>query len=490
MDDQPETYRKPPCFVCRKPFPAWEGVAQPGGGCEFSTDPCYGSRYDRSLGEMERISLFICDDCMQARQDDLSLYRAGYRRGDLQPWSPEYHAEEPASLKLCGRAGDAARINGAIADWTDLYIQMNHEGPVPHWVPWLIDRLRGGTAISLVREFYDLASQRDDLEDLLATTRAELHRVSQDRPAISAYIERRATAELDKCAEPGKIPSTAWLDAWHALRQIAVEIREGKHLTSGWPRERDESRAAPGYKVTPVGANGWRFERLDEYDEGFDTEAQAIGRTWECYDDLHGYASYVEDALGERDAAHNLVDKIRALMGIESEWSNLYGYSEFLMEVQDVLAIKTGEGHHDLVKRIADLSPQDVRELVRRMDDGTLHAAIVREAIGSAEKRYYVVGEGWIDTERLVELAAEVSSGGGLRVIALEVREPTEPGDTMWTCWYRGRPSHATTRDESIFYAGWWSGRRELAVSVQTLADEGVGAKVVTHRDGAGKTEG
>lgn len=64
------------------------------------------------------------------------------------------------------------------------------------------------------------------------------------------------------------------------------------------------------------------------------------------------------------------------------------------------------------------------------------------------------------------------------------VVEPYAAGD-MWTCWCDDHSVSGNTREEAIFWAGWWAGRRELLRDVTKLVDEGAGARVVTYDDDA-----
>lgn len=59
----------------------------------------------------------------------------------------------------------------------------------------------------------------------------------------------------------------------------------------------------------------------------------------------------------------------------------------------------------------------------------------------------------------------------------------TEDPKGVWCCVVDGHSVHAPTRDEALFYGGWWEGRRSLADAVATLADLGTGARVVTKYD-------
>lgn len=67
--------------------------------------------------------------------------------------------------------------------------------------------------------------------------------------------------------------------------------------------------------------------------------------------------------------------------------------------------------------------------------------------------------------------------------IEFEIVEPDEPGG-MWTCWIVGldTPARGRTRDDAIFWAGWWAGRRRLRADVEALVDNGIRAYVVLGR--------
>ena len=47
-----------------------------------------------------------------------------------------------------------------------------------------------------------------------------------------------------------------------------------------------------------------------------------------------------EGLMDERDQAEAVIDKIKGLLGIESEWSNAYDYNDFLVEVEECLQQK------------------------------------------------------------------------------------------------------------------------------------------------------
>lgn len=69
----------------------------------------------------------------------------------------------------------------------------------------------------------------------------------------------------------------------------------------------------------------------------------------------------------------------------------------------------------------------------------------------------------------------------------LQVIAPTESNDIMFTCWVDdANPVHAPTRDEALFYAGWWAGRRELAKQIGVLVERGERARVVIGDDDEG----
>lgn len=59
------------------------------------------------------------------------------------------------------------------------------------------------------------------------------------------------------------------------------------------------------------------------------------------------------------------------------------------------------------------------------LDDGEMHGALVRDALGNAEHRYYITGEGWVDSARIVELALEI--GPPPESLAAAVAAPLAP---------------------------------------------------------------
>lgn len=71
----------------------------------------------------------------------------------------------------------------------------------------------------------------------------------------------------------------------------------------------------------------------------------------ECDDPVDGIRRLAEsdamgdDALAERDERERVIDAVKDRLGIEREWSNLYGYFEFIEEVEGVLHRLRSSGH-------------------------------------------------------------------------------------------------------------------------------------------------
>lgn len=73
--------------------------------------------------------------------------------------------------------------------------------------------------------------------------------------------------------------------------------------------------------------------------------------------------------------------------------------------------VTDGAHARPLLEILRGLTDAESCELARMLDDGTVAAALVRESLGAAEKRYFVSGEGWVDSQRIVELGAELAAG-------------------------------------------------------------------------------
>lgn len=63
------------------------------------------------------------------------------------------------------------------------------------------------------------------------------------------------------------------------------------------------------------------------------------------------------------------------------------------------------------------------------------------------------------------------------------VIEPPDQEGGMWTCWVGEMPSRGRTRDDAIFWAGWWYGRRQLQTDLGALVENGNRAHVVLEGD-------
>ena len=81
----------------------------------------------------------------------------------------------------------------------------------------------------------------------------------------------------------------------------------------------------------------------------------------------------------------------------------------------------------DLARRLAELTPQQSMALHRLTSYGTQHAALVHEALGHAEHRVYVVGEGWVMSARVCELADAMRAGDAYPFAVAPRRDPEEP---------------------------------------------------------------
>ena len=46
----------------------------------------------------------------------------------------------------------------------------------------------------------------------------------------------------------------------------------------------------------------------------------------------------MDRVIRERDQAENVIDEIKAMLGIDKRWSNHYGYEDFLKDAKDVIA--------------------------------------------------------------------------------------------------------------------------------------------------------
>ena len=64
-----------------------------------------------------------------------------------------------------------------------------------------------------------------------------------------------------------------------------------------------------------------------------------------------------------------------------------------------------------LADRLRALTPKQSMVLYRLTDDRSLHAALVHESMGNAERRVYVGGEGWVTSTRVVEIAEGLKRG-------------------------------------------------------------------------------
>jgi hypothetical protein len=60
--------------------------------------------------------------------------------------------------------------------------------------------------------------------------------------------------------------------------------------------------------------------------------ANCLGCTGDC--------SACEMVIIERDTALRVIDDVKAALGIQSEWSNVYGFAQFIEEVQDKAALE------------------------------------------------------------------------------------------------------------------------------------------------------
>lgn len=149
----------------------------------------------------------------------------------------------------------------------------------------------------------------------------------------------------------------------------------------------------------------------------------------------------------------------------------------FASREAELLAARSAKPLLDVLR---GLTPQEAATLGEMLDDGSMNGALLRQALGNAEHRYYVVSEGWVDSQRIVELAAEIQgtvpSGSDApsavaeaaiadveRTAAAYLAAKSNPDvPPRWTerTWLRRRPARRPTDDERValveqFIAAW-----------------------------------